>query len=59
MGCWVRTRIREDRPRRWRCRIDDLVASFVFLYIKAYMGLAWVFLVVVRHSALDFQCMNG
>jgi len=30
------------------------VASFVFLNIKAYIVLASVFFVVVRHSALAF-----
>jgi len=43
-----------DRAGRWRCRIDDPVASFFFLYIKAYIVLALVFFVVVRHSALAF-----
>lgn len=38
--------MREERARRWRCKIDDLVAFFfVFLYIKVYIiVLASVFL---------------
>jgi len=39
MGCEVRIRTQADRARRQEYRIDEPVASFVFLYIKAYIVL--------------------
>jgi len=54
MGCGVRIGIQVERARRLRLRIDDPVASFVFLYIKAYIVLASFYLVHIRHSALAF-----
>jgi len=54
MGCGTGIGMQVYRAGRWRCRIDDPVASFFLLYIKAYIVLALVFFVVVRHSALAF-----
>ena len=45
--------MREERARRWRCKIDDLVAFFGFSYIKFYSA-CFSFFVIVGCSALAY-----
>jgi len=44
--------MKKDRARRWRCKIDNLVVFFVFLYIKVHTSLALFFFIMVGYDGL-------
>lgn len=46
--------MREGRARRWRYKIDDLVAFFCFSLYKSLYSACFSFFVIVECSALAY-----